>query len=158
MVRVSRVHGRELLATTHIRAGEVVIIWGGMLFTAEQIAESAARQHSYAPVEEGLFLGAPADDPESPDDVMNHSCDPNVWLLDAVTLAARRGISIDEELTIDYATFNLLEWKAAWECNCGAANCRGTVTGRDYRLPELWERYGTHWSPFIRAHVAQERG
>ena len=33
----------------------------------------------------------------------NHSCDPNVWMQDEVTLAARRDIAIGEELTIDYA-------------------------------------------------------
>jgi hypothetical protein len=34
----------------------------------------------------------------------NHSCDPNLWWVDAYTLAARRDRGVDEELTNDYAT------------------------------------------------------
>jgi hypothetical protein len=32
-------------------------------------------------------------------------------------------------------------------CQCGAAACRGTVTGRDWRLPQLQHAYSQHWSP-----------
>lgn len=34
---------------------------------------------------------------------INHSCDPNVWMLDEVTLAARRKVQQGDELTGDYA-------------------------------------------------------
>jgi SET domain-containing protein len=34
----------------------------------------------------------------------NHSCDPNLWHADVVTITARRDIAAGEELTIDYAT------------------------------------------------------
>jgi hypothetical protein len=30
---------------------------------------------------------------------LNHSCDPNVWMEDEVTLAARRDLGVGEELT-----------------------------------------------------------
>lgn len=35
----------------------------------------------------------------------NHSCDPNVWMMNAVTLGTRRCIPTGEELTVDYALF-----------------------------------------------------
>ncbi len=149
-------HGRGVFTTAPIAAGEVVIIWGGVLFTAEQVAKGASRQFSYAPIDEGLYLGEFADGPENPDDLMNHSCDPNVWLMDAVTIAARRDITADEELTIDYGMFNSPDWDPPWKCNCGSPICRKRVTGLDYRLPQLQQRYGAHWSPYIRKGIERE--
>ncbi|MEY4607887.1 MAG: hypothetical protein RL625_104 [Gemmatimonadota bacterium] len=59
---------------------------------------------------------------------MNHSCAPNSGYrgLDVVALHA---IAAGEELTLDYATM-LNEQSASFACQCGAANCRGTVQGR----------------------------
>ena len=37
------------------------------------------------------------------DDFMNHSCDPNTWMEDEVTISARRDIQAGEEITADYA-------------------------------------------------------
>ena len=54
----------------------------------------------------------------------NHSCDPNIWMKDAVTLIARRDIQIDEELTADYALWEGDEnFVAAWSSKqCSLAN------------------------------------
>ncbi len=79
---------------------------------------------------------------------INHSCDPNTWL-DGLNLVARRAIDAGEELTVDYATF-CGPGMAAFACACGAALCRQRVTGDDYLLPELRERYRGHVSEFIR--------
>ena len=81
---------------------------------------------------------------------MNHSCDPNVWMLDQVTLVTRREIEPGGELTADYALWEADEgWVGRWECRCGASRCRGRVTGQDWRSRELQERYRGHFSPFI---------
>ena len=59
---------------------------------------------------------------------MNHSCEPNVWMADTVTLVTRRCISPGEELTIDYALFEAVEdFMAEWECVCGSNSCRKRV-------------------------------
>lgn len=74
-------------------------------------------------------------------------------MLDARTVGARRDITASEELTLDYALFSVApEWRM--ECHCGNAFCRGVVTGNDWRLPELQERYAGHFSPFINARIA----
>jgi hypothetical protein len=39
------------------------------------------------------------------------------------------------------------------ECACGADLCRGTVTGDDWRRPELRQRYGDHWIPALLARI-----
>jgi uncharacterized protein len=90
----------------------------------------------------------PPDDRTAPEAFLNHSCDPNVWMADEVTLVARRAIAAAEELTTDYALFELdRQWAARWRCHCGSPRCRATVSGRDYELPELQERYGSHFHP-----------
>ena len=76
----------------------------------------------------------------------NHSCDPNLWWIDAYTLAARRPIAAGEEVTNDYAT-SAGTAGFAMTCTCGTPLCRGTVTGQDWRLPELQDRYEDHWVP-----------
>jgi hypothetical protein len=42
----------------------------------------------------------------NPDHYLNHSCDPNVWMIDEVTLAARRDIAKGEEVVADYAMWD----------------------------------------------------
>ena len=78
----------------------------------------------------------------------NHSCDPTLWHDDAFTLTARRDIVAGDEVTVDYAT-QTAEPDFAMPCRCGQALCRGTVTGDDWRLPELRQRYGDHWVPAL---------
>ena len=113
-VRLSRLGGRGLFAREAIKKDEVVVIWGGTLVTETELDEGKTRPHSVAAVDEGLYLVGLADEEESADDFMNHSCDPTVWMQDEVTLAARRDIEPGEELTADYAMWEGDEsWQAA---------------------------------------------
>ena len=64
------------------------MIWGGQLFTEAEIAAGKAAKRSYAAIAERLYLGSAAEEGNHPEDFMNHTCDPNVWLQDAVTLVA----------------------------------------------------------------------
>ena len=103
-VRRSPIAGRGTFAREAIRAGEIVEIWRGVRITNEEldtIAASAERYNSAA-VGEGVNLLFDLDDPFGFD---NHSCDSNLWMRDATTIVARREITRDEELTIDYTLF-----------------------------------------------------
>jgi hypothetical protein len=87
---------------------------------------------------------------------INHSCDPNVWMQSAFTLVARRAIAAREEVVADYALWETSEaYVASWECHCGSALCRRRITGRDWRLPDLQERYRGHFSPVLERRIAQ---
>lgn len=151
-VRDSDIHGRGAFATSRFRAGETVVIFGGTVFSAEQVAHGEARQNSYSPITPGLYLGTPVKDPAGPADYINHSCDPNIWLTeDDCTWVARCDVDAEQELTADYATFNLPGDTASWQCNCGSPLCRGGWTGQDLaRFPELRTRYGSHVMGFLR--------
>jgi len=94
---------------------------------------------------------------------VNHTCDKQRlrWSLDRcnmrVRIKAKSNISIlpGEEITFDYGTSETDVWQVM-ECRCGAANCRGAVHWDDYRLPELQERYGRHFQPYINARIERE--
>jgi hypothetical protein len=64
---------------------------------------------------------------------VNHSCDPNcgVRLNDgqAFDFVARQPIGAGQELTFDYAMRNFTIEHFPAVCLCGAARCRGSVTG-----------------------------
>jgi len=152
-----------MFASAPIRQGEVVTVWGGtLLLTDDDLSGDQARMwqvegYVWATVGEGLYLAARLD-PQEEDltDYINHSCDPNVWMSDAVTLSARRFIAAGEELTIDYCLFEGDEDHVpAWTCRCGSAHCRGRFTGRDWRRADLQERYRGHFSPFVEARIRE---
>lgn len=158
-VRSSPIEGRGIFASEPIKKGEVVVVWGGLIFTEEEIEAGKAKPHSVAAIGEGLYLAESADGPESPDDLMNHSCDPNAWMRDEVTLVARSCINVDEELTADYAMWEAdPSWVLHRSCGCGTALCRKRVTGTDWKLSELQDRYDGHFSPFINDRIKQARG
>jgi hypothetical protein len=99
--------------------------------------------------DEERCLTTPVGEPRSLDEVLNHSCDPSAWLLDEITLAARRALDAGEEVTADFATWEDSEHVLTPACGCGAALCRGRITGRDWRIPELSARYRGHFLPYL---------
>jgi uncharacterized protein len=58
-----------------------------------------------------------------------------------------RDIATGEELTTDYALFD--DSDDTMTCNCGAASCRGTISGRDWQLPGLQHKYGSYFSWYL---------
>lgn len=91
-----------------------------------------------------------------PDHYLNHSCDPNLWMNNDVTLVARRDIHTNEELTIDYIMFEKdNNWSASWLCQCGTTLCRKNITGRDWQLKDLQMRYFEHFSMFNNLRIAK---
>jgi uncharacterized protein len=160
VTRDSPIEGSGQFAAVPIHAGEVVSVWrGGRVILDEElraIAGSGKRYSSAAIGEDKNILWDVVEADAHGPGGANHSCDPNLWMLDEHTVCARRDISAGEELTFDYALATVSpEW--CRECHCGAANCRQVVTGNDWQLPELQERYAGHFSPFINACIAALR-
>ncbi len=153
-VRPSPIQGRGLFATAPIAAGEVIAVIGGTLMDDAEFAAYARGRvwFSAMAVGEGLNLVQAPGDPAA---LGNHSCDPNMWMADAITEVARRPVAAGEELTTDYALTTVHEdW--SMPCRCGRPVCRGIVTGADWKLPELQHRYRGRFSPFIAARIDQD--
>jgi hypothetical protein len=148
-VKTSPIHGQGLFAVAAIRQGEIVAIKGGYVFTRDTLLGVA--QHLGAaeiPIADGFFIG-PLHQEERQGGMIfsNHSCNPNIGVQGQIVFVALRDIQPGEELTHDWAmtdddTYEMM-------CNCGASNCRGLVTGQDWRKPELQAKYGTFMSWYI---------
>jgi SET domain-containing protein len=144
----SAIDGRGLFATGEISAGEVVAVIGGRSITDAALRELS--EHSSLAVGGGWNLLQDADDPLR---YGNHSCDPNLWLTDAVTLVARRPIGIGEELTTDYAaSTDSSSWSMT--CHCASQLCRGLFRGTVWRRADLQARYGGIFAPFLKERLA----
>jgi uncharacterized protein len=148
-VRPSPVHGRGLFARVPIPAGAVVSRLGGRLVAPAElvrlIADPGQPYVDTIMVSETEHLVLP---PRRDNGYGNHGCDPNLWWVGPYALAARRDIAAGEEVTNDYAT-STGDPAFRMPCACGSPSCRHLVTGDDWRLPELRERYAGHWIPAL---------
>ena len=95
--------------------------------------------------------------PRSRNGYGNHSCDPNLWWVSAYELATRREVAANEEVTNDYAT-STGDDEFALTCSCRTSHCCGTVTGHDWRRPDLHHRYAGHWVPVLLTRIHQLTG
>ncbi len=150
----SQIQGRGLFATAPIAAGEIVAIKGGHLVDTATLHSLPERlQNSEIQIAGGFHLVATEEAEYEP--VMlfiNHSCDPNVGFAGNVVLVAMRDVDPGEELTTDYALFD--DHDEQMTCHCGAAACRGVVSGADWRRPDLQRRYGKYFSSYLRDRFA----
>lgn len=157
VVAVSPIAGNGLFASADIAVGTVISRLGGRLVSSVelgQVISLAKRSASYVnsiSVDDDCHLVLP---PHCDNGIANHSCDPNLWWVDAFTLAARRDIAAGEELTSDYATATAVDGYAM-PCACGSSLCRGVVRGTDWLRADLQERYDDHWIPLLRRRIAE---
>jgi hypothetical protein len=148
-MRPSPIASRGLFACQPIQAGEAVLIWGGTVYTSADIWAGKANPETVAILDDGLYLADPVDSSPPEDYSLNHSCDPNLWMQDAITLITRRSIERNEELTADYALWLFDQGWFLYPCYCGSPLCRKKVTDRDWMLPELQTRYAGHFTPYL---------
>jgi uncharacterized protein len=151
--------GFGVYAIDAVAAGEIVSVWGGYIVDAEQLETlpHEVQQHTVQ-IEEGLYLATIGGAETA--DFINHSCDPNLGLRGQITLVALRDIAVGEEVCFDYAMTDCTPYDE-FECHCGSPNCRGIVRGEDWKLPELWARYASYFSPYLQRRIdrlAQEQG
>lgn len=154
-IRESKIHGRGLFATADIAKGDVVAVKGGHIVTREQSRDITPK---LGPVEiqigDDLFI-APVTDEERELSMLysNHSCNANLGMRGEITFVAMRDISAGEELTHDWCTTDDDDYSVP--CKCGFAKCRGTLTGKDWRRPELQKRYAGYFSAYLAEKIAR---
>ena len=137
-----------LFAHQVIHKDEVVEILGGTTLSNKEVDEKIKSSERYDGIALDENVNLTLEQKDWPGIYGNHSCGPNLWMKDAVTVIARRDIQRGEEITIDYAMFTVSpDW--SMECNCGSMLCRRVVTGNDWKLRELQERYKGHFAPIV---------
>jgi uncharacterized protein len=155
VMRTSPIHGIGTFATHAIQAGERLIwVSGGIVYTSEDWrtgrVQLAPELYNETQLDDNLFIATP----KSLYYYVNHSCDPKM-----LNDVAWRDIEAGEEITTDYAYCEASPNYRLEPCNCGSAFCRGRMTGNDWKLPKLQQRYHSYFTPhierLIRASSAQ---
>jgi hypothetical protein len=139
-----------VFARTSIPAGTLLVMWGGEITPADQLAvlEPLLISRSVQ-VEEDLYL-VPAQ--VEPCDFINHSCNPNAGLSGQIALVALRDIHPGEEVCYDYAMTDGSPYDE-FTCQCGEPTCRGRVSGHDWMRPDLQARYQGYFSPYLQRRI-----
>lgn len=142
--------GRGVIAIDDIAKDEIVAIKAGNIITGAELEQATAAAGDLALQIDDDFYIAPlhADEAEAMSVFINHSCDPNVGFRGQVVYVALRDIRAGEELCHDYAMERSDDYSL--DCHCGSPLCRGKVSGDDWKLPELQQRYGDYFSIYIR--------
>lgn len=154
-IRENSLNGKGIFAKEHIDKGEIVFIKGGHILTRDELFSSGVI-NSYFPLSDEYFLGATnIDEEESIKLYQNHSCNPNVGLHGDITFVAMRDIEKDEELTVDYAFIDNEDY--SFTCTCKSKNCRGTITGFDWKIKELQDKYYDYFAQYLKDKIDMER-
>jgi SET domain-containing protein len=141
-VRDSKIKGKGLFAKEKIRKGEIIHVAEGVILTLEESKKFTEEEQNICYDIDDNHLLCPKDfNNLSADWYINHSCNPNSGSAQGwFTLVAMRDIEPEEEITYDYAmTDSEPEW--SMECHCGAKDCRKKITGNDWKIKEIQERY-----------------
>jgi SET domain-containing protein len=155
-VRESKIHGRGLFAIADIAKNEIVAIKGGHIVDRKSLREEITPLLGPVEIQIGddLFI-APVSDEERELSMLylNHSCDPNLGVRGEITFVAMRDLRAGEELTHDWAMTDDDDYSI--ECNCGAPDCRNTLTGKDWQRRDLQERYAGYFSAYLARKIAR---
>ena len=142
-LRKSSGKGEGIFATKSFKVGDIVMV--GV------IKEALNRNHSHASQigenEYVLHAGLISK--------VNHSCDPNCGIrvneTGAHDFVAIRNISINEEITFDYAMRNYGVDYFPKKCMCGSKRCRGRITGWKDLPEERKKAYEGFVAPYLLA-------
>jgi uncharacterized protein len=154
-VRDSKIHGRGLFAMADIAKDEIVAVKGGHIVDRKTVREKITPRLGPVEIQIGddLFI-APVSDEERELSMLysNHSCDPNLGMRGEITFVAMRDLRAGEELTHDWAMTDDDDYSV--KCNCGATDCRKTLTGKDWQRPDLQKRYSGYFSAYLARKIA----
>lgn len=116
-VSESRNRNKGVFTTTEIAAGDLILVLKGVICEYPDKYTIQLGRDIHLSAKSGI------------QDFINHSCSPNCAIDNRKRiLYAIKPISSGEELTFDYCTTEKL-CAVPFLCNCGAANCYGTVRG-----------------------------
>ncbi|MGB2694685.1 MAG: SET domain-containing protein-lysine N-methyltransferase [Dehalococcoidia bacterium] len=127
-----------MFATRRIRAGQRLIEYTGERIGDEEAAwryddDAMERHHTFLfEIDDDTVVDAGRGGNDAR--FINHACDPNCEAVqegDRIFIEAIRNIQPGVELAYDYSLNRggrlPADWRARYECRCGAANCRGTI-------------------------------
>lgn len=109
--------GQGAVALVEFQPGDIVFRFSG--FFTNEITQFTLQYQPGIHIHDPYFMGK-----------VLHSCDPNMWCdMPTRTFIATRRILPGECITMDYEQTEDVLFRA-FECGCGAPNCRGLIQGR----------------------------
>lgn len=136
-VKPSRLAGQGVFCDSPLAQGELVAVWGGVVYSVEEIEALSAENSVFVKypisITDGFVLG-PIDGSRLDDaERFNHSCEPNAGVVGLLVLVARRDILAGEEVLFDYDTTETVAHAGGFTCRCESGRCRGLVDGSQWR-------------------------
>lgn len=155
-VRPAGAKGVGLFATRAFRTGEIVSGFGGHVMSLEDFEQLPEHQQTHSlQISDSLFMVCP--DEGEPADFFNHSCAPNLGIIGNILLGVMAPVAAGDELTFDYAMCDADSYDE-FECQCLTEQCRGKVTGNDWMIPEVQQRYRGHFSTYLERRIGAIQG
>lgn len=155
-VRDAGTKGIGTFAKEKINRGEIVIVQAGKMITDADFDNPLYTPYAYHcfQVEKDIYICPVELERKKFDGVfnVNHSCEPSCGFKGQITLVSMREILSGEEITYDYAMTDMGSKELGWEdmtCLCGSKNCRSKISGEDWKIPELQEKYRGFFSRYI---------
>ncbi len=150
--RLSGIEGLGVFAKEKISKGETVGVLGGVIVHRNQIMEYRSIMTQVGiQIDDDFFIVPTTRKELEKYGVFNHSCEPNAGFSSSISLVAMKDIEPKEEVVFDYAFCET--FFPAFECRCGSADCRGTVTPEDWKNPDIQKKYRNYYSPFLRSRI-----
>lgn len=148
--------GNGIFAKTNIAKDELLTIFGGYVMTVEEVLQLPLEIRDYVhQITPDFLLGIFKIEDVQPSDFFNHSCDPNAGFNGQIFLVATREINEGEQVVFDYAQVLSMEHYDI-ECLCGSKNCRGRITGSDWKIKEVRERNKGYFQPYLEDMIKNE--
>jgi hypothetical protein len=156
-IEASSISGSGVFATEPFTVGELVAVWGGIVYTEEECQRLSKVMPHFGThtigICKGYFLGSgnlfEFDDAE----LFNHSCEPNTGVRGQILLVARLPIAAGDELTFDYETVDTIP--EDFQCRCGKRLCRGKIDGTAFRKPEFQRMHQGYLSTYIEGLIGE---
>jgi cyanophycin synthetase len=144
---------QQLVLVTEGRLGKAAVAVGGFvegdLVTEGWGDTTTERSMHTIQVDRDLHLTPP-----SPMKYLNHSCEPNCGIVlrrgvENIQIRAIRDITVGEELTLDYETFEEAFEAMTGPCLCESKGCRGRLRGFAHLPLDVRERYGSYIAEYL---------
>lgn len=150
----SNISGKGLFAGENINKGEPILSFGGIFALQKERYSGKYLSSTFVGVSETIILCESIDSEKDLSDYINHSCNPNVGMLDCLTIMAIRNINKNEEIVCDYSFWEADEkWKLETICNCGYKNCRKKISGLDWKNIKITDKNFEFYSPFLKRRI-----
>lgn len=156
-VRESPTSGLGVFATEPIRQNELVAVWGGIVYTRDEVDKFSSVVNNFATqtlqIAEGFYLKSNSLTAIDDSKRFNHSCDPNIGVKGQILVLARRDIAVGDELCFDYETTDV--HLDGLECKCGSSKCRKKLYGTSWLDRDFQQANQSWFSWYMQEKISQ---